>query len=198
VLSAKLAGRPVLNSERAISSYSSQHSSVKALGLVPTCHERLRTKFFILLYQHPPRCSGAALQLSPKPNDQHQGRWPYCSTGPNPCKRAGLGRADGRGATMRMRKGGFITPSETAFSALPWTMESREGQGSRLNVHTLASGQTRTGVVNTWPKTGVQTPWTPAQKEAFKQCSNTVSKVKPFQTNRRGSSGEGEQPIKGE
>ena len=28
-------------------------------------------------------------------------------------------------------------------------------QGCRMNVHTLASGQTRSGVVNTWPKTGV-------------------------------------------
>ena len=49
------------------------------------------------------------------------------------------------------------------------------GQRCRFTVHTLASGQRRTDVVNTWAKTGVQTPWTPAHKEVFKQCSNSVS-----------------------
>ena len=50
----------------------------------------------------------------------------------------------------------------------------RTVQGSRFNVHTLASGQTRGFVLNTWPKTGVHTPCTLAHKGVFKQCSDTV------------------------
>ena len=49
-----------------------------------------------------------------------------------------------------------------------------KGQGSRFNVHTLASGQTMGFVLNTWPKTDVHTPCTLANKGVFKQCSDTV------------------------
>ena len=36
-------------------------------------------------------------------------------------------------------------------------MSVNRGQGLWMNVHTLAPGHTRTGVVNTWAKSGVQT-----------------------------------------
>ena len=59
-------------------------------------------------------------------------------------------------------------------------------QGCRFNVNTLASGQTRGFVLNTWPKTGVHTPSTPALNVVFTQCAHSVHAVKPFETKRRG------------
>ena len=47
-------------------------------------------------------------------------------------------------------------------------------QGAWFNVDTLASGQTRGFVLNTWPKTGVDTPCTPAHNGVFTQCSHSV------------------------